>query len=165
MKTLLVYGTNSGSTLVASELVRDVLSSRGHDVILKRANLVEPDELKTYDLVVLGSCTWDGFNAKRQQHLEGQLQQHMQELRDKLVEQKIILPGHRFAVFGLGDTSYKVFAGAADRLVELVNDVGGELIGEALKIDNYFLRQDENELKLRDWSTKIADASQANGRA
>ncbi len=154
MTILVVYATNSSGTMLASELVRDILKQHGHTVALKRANTVGPEELKSYELIILGSCTWERFEGA--QHLQGQLQQHMYELGQKLNRKNVLLPGHRFAVFALGDSSYTQFAGAADRLRELIDGVGGQLITEPLRIDGWFFHPDENEKSLTDWAEHIA---------
>lgn len=160
MKTLIVYGTNSGGTFRASELIRDVLVDQGHTVTLQPAKTTDPNDLGTFDLVILGSCTWDYF--KGQERREGWPQEHMVELQDKLLQANKIFPGHRFAVFGLGDSSYTVFCGAVDHLIQLVNDLGGELIGEPLRIDGFFFHPEENEQRLRDWATTVAAAAAAS---
>lgn len=121
---------------------------------MKRANEIQPPDLKNFDLIILGSCTWGRVIEK--QWVQGQLQDHLFELREKLTKQNIILPGHKFAVFALGDSSYTEFGAAADKLAELVNDLGGELITEPLKIDGWFFHPEENEKKLAAWAKKVA---------
>ena len=39
------------------------------------------------------------------------------------------------AVFGCGDSSYEYFCGAVDAIQEKVEEIGGVLIADALKID------------------------------
>ncbi|MBI4093118.1 MAG: flavodoxin family protein [Candidatus Kerfeldbacteria bacterium] len=147
MTILLIYATNSSGTLLAAEIVRDVLQATGHTVTMKRANAVDPKEMKSFDHVILGSCTWDRMDG--QTHLQGQLQEHMFELKQKL--QGTILPGHKFSVFGLGDSSYSLFCRAVDELQTMVNDLGAELVGEPLRIDGFFFHQDRNEQQVREW--------------
>jgi flavodoxin len=154
MTTLIVYATNSSGTRLAAELVGQILQGKGHVVTLERANAVEPKELKKFDLVVLGSCTWERFEGK--QKLEGQLQQHMYELQQKLYDQKTLLPGRRFAIFALGDSSYTKFAGAADHLAQLVQDIGGELVADPLRLDGWFFHPEKNEQKLTAWIERFA---------
>ncbi|MBI4089961.1 MAG: flavodoxin family protein [Candidatus Kerfeldbacteria bacterium] len=157
MDVLFVYATNSSGTRLAAELAGSVLRAKKHAVTLKRANGVDPKELKKYDLVILGSCTWERFENK--QKLEGQLQQHMYELQQKLYDQNLLLPGRKFAIFALGDDSYTNFAAAADHLVSLISDLGGEIVGQPLKINGWFFHPDENEQKLRVWTEKLATLS------
>lgn len=156
MTTVVIYATNSSGTRLAAELVGHVMQNLGHTVTLKRANAVAPAELKKADLVILGSCTWERFENK--QRLEGQLQQHMYELQQKLYDQKVLLPGRKFAVFALGDSGYTDFAAAADHLVRLVNDLGGEVVGEPLRIDGWFFHPERNEKLLTTWAESVAAA-------
>jgi flavodoxin len=154
MNVLLVYATNSSGTRLAAELVNQVLQKMEHTVTVKHASTVAPADLKKADLVILGSCTWERFAGK--QRLEGQLQQHIYELQQKLYDQKVLLPGRKFAVFALGDSGYTDFAAAADHLVQFVNDLGGVVVGQPLKIDGWFFHPERNEKLLTDWATKIA---------
>lgn len=154
MTTLIVYATNSSGTRLAAELAGQILQRKGHVVTLERADAVAPKELKKFDLVVLGSCTWERFEGK--QKLEGQLQQHMYQLQQKLYDQKILLPGWKFAIFALGDSSYTKFAGAADHLAQLVQDIGGEIVGQPLKINGWFFHPEQNEKLLTVWTEKVA---------
>lgn len=154
MTTLIVYATNSSGTMLASELVRDVLKQHGHTVTLKRAGAVEPKEFNNYDFIVLGSCTW-GLVID-DQWTQGQLQNHMYDLQQKLIKEQRIFPGKKFAVFALGDSSYTHFCAAADHLQDLVNDVGGELISEPLRIDGWFFHPEQNEKMLIDWANSVA---------
>lgn len=151
MNVLIVYGTNSSGTRVAAERVHDVLVEAGHEVIIKRANAVEADELGQHDLVVLGSCSWERFEGK--QRLEGQLQQHMFELAERLKDQHFAM--RKFAIFGLGDSGYTHFCGAVDHLVDLVKALGGKLVIEPLRIDGFFFRQEENEVRLAKWAHSL----------
>ncbi len=156
MTTLIVYATNSSGTMLAAELASRVLQAANHTVTLKRANAVDPGDFKLYDLVVLGSCTW-GLVINGQ-WMQGQLQNHMYDLQQKLVTEQHIFPGKKFAVFALGDSSYTHFCAAADHLQGLVNDLGGELIAEPLRIDGWFFRPKQNEKLLTDWAGSVAAA-------
>lgn len=156
MNVLIAYGSNSGGTMVASEMVGAIFAERGHQVTLKRAHTVDPQELRRYEFVILGSCTWLHYEGTT--ILEGQLQEHMLAFRQKLIEQNTILPGHPFAVFGLGDESYTETCAAADKLVDIVNDVGGQLVGPPLRITGFFFQPKENEQKIRDWAAGLVAA-------
>ncbi|MBI5404625.1 MAG: flavodoxin family protein [Candidatus Kerfeldbacteria bacterium] len=157
MRILIIYATNSSGTRVAAERIHDVLVESGHAVIIKRANAVEPDELGQHDLVILGSCSWERFAGK--QRLEGQLQQHMFELAGRLQDKHFAM--RKFAVFGLGDSGYTHFCGAVDHLVELVKQLGGKLVIEPLRIDGFFFRQEENEVRLAKWTHTLMNATHA----
>jgi flavodoxin I len=150
MHILVLYGTNSGGTQVSSEILTRQLIAMGHDVDLKRVSSVEPVELKNYDILVMGSCTWN------YDKLEGQLQEEFRDFKEKMGQ--LSLNNQRCAVFGLGDLSYTDFAGAADRLKELVTEHNGVLIGQPLKIDGFFYKEEENTQALKTWIHQIFDS-------
>lgn len=155
MTVLIVYATNSSGTEQAAHIVRDVLSAAGHPVEMKRAYHADPGELSNYDLVVLGSCTWDNWvDGKR---VEGQLQEHMQQFADQL--NGMSFPGRRFAVFALGDSSYSRFCGAADILEELVSAISGAKVGETLRVDGFFFDPERNRQLVADWARSVAKAA------
>lgn len=151
MKIYLVYGTNSSGTQAVSEIIGDVLQKAGHDITIKRANEPGADALTGYDVVILGSCTWERFEGKKR--LEGQLQQHMYDLVQKFQGEK--MPGQKFAVFGLGDNSYTSFCAAADHLEQFVNDLGGKRIVTTLRVDSFFFDMENNRERAAEWAKKI----------
>lgn len=159
MKATIIYGTNAGSTREAALVVQNVLVQHGVDVRVLSAADTQADDLRGADLVVFGSCTWDALSEDGR--LEGQMQQHFLELRARLGGQKF--SGQRFAVFGLGDRSYTEFCAAADKLVAFVQELGGVVIAQPLRIDGYFFRLDENQRLVEEWARSIAGefASQA----
>jgi flavodoxin len=151
MKILVVYGTNSGGTLLAAEQFAGLATEKGHQANLARADTVEPKKLTSYDLVVLGSCTWE--DAEGPKRLEGQLQYHMAQFAKRL--EGLSFPRTAFAVFGLGDHLYENRAAAADLLEALVHRVGGHLIGQPLKILGYYVDRSKNEKQVRTWAASI----------
>lgn len=151
MKILIVYGTNSSSTRVASEVMQAVWSHAGNTVALKSAHEVFPEDITKYDLVVFGSCTWELITPKR--HFEGQLQQHFIEFKDRLAGKTF--SDKRFAVFGVGDSSYTNFCIAANHLEALVKQIGGTQVGPTLRVDSFFFDQDANEKKIRMWAKNL----------
>lgn len=155
MKVLLVYGTNSGGTQAASEIIGDSLRTAGHRVVIQRANAQAIEPFQMFDLVVLGSCTWERFEGKRR--LEGQLQQHMYALVQRLSGQP--LPGHRFAVYGLGDTGYTNFCQAADHLERFVREVGGRLVAPTLRIDGFYFNLPANRERVRQWARSLPSSA------
>lgn len=55
MNVLILYGTNSGGTRIAAELVRDVRAESGGQVTISHADEASVEEVKQYNLVILGS--------------------------------------------------------------------------------------------------------------
>lgn len=152
MKILLVYATNSSGTQAVSGMVADIIRQAGHAVTVKRAYESGAKDLHKFDLVILGSCTWERFEGK--ERLEGQLQQHMYALVQQLQTKKF--RKQKFAVIGLGDSSYTDFCGAAARLEKFVGDVGGTLIVPTLRIDGFYFDLNTNRQRVHDWAENLA---------
>lgn len=151
MKILLTYGTNSSGTQAVSEIVRDVLIQAGHSVTIKRAYETGADNFKKYDLVILGSCTWERFEGKNR--LEGQLQLHMHALVQQLQKKKF--SKKQFALFGLGDSSYTDFCAAADKLEKFVHDAEGKLVVPTMRIDGFFFDLNTNRQRAKAWAERL----------
>lgn len=143
MKTLLIYATNSGSTLEVSNTISGEFTQKGQEITLKDARDINPDEIGNYDFIIMGSPTYD----------EGNMHDLFVTLSQKLDGKTF--PGKKFAVFGLGDTSYPHFCGAADHLAEVVKKVGGTLVGEPLKINNYYFNMQDEQPKITGFAQKI----------
>lgn len=147
MKILIVYASYSGSTLMASQTVMETLTKPGHNVVLKTAVEVKPEELTASDLIVLGSPSWD-YDGK-----EGQPHEDFLKFIESM--KSVNLENKPFAVFGLGDSSYMNFCGAVNVLEEFVKNVKGKLVVASLKIDGYFLDQQKSTQSLTDWAEKL----------
>lgn len=147
MKSLLIYATNSGSTLEVSNNIVSAFAQKGLEIILKDAREVEPSELNDYDLIIFGSPTWG----------EGDPHDSFLALFDKFGENP--LPKKKYAVFGLGDSSYSHFCGAADHLEEFIKKHQGELVVYTLKINNYYFNQAEELPNLEEWTQKLTSLS------
>ncbi len=143
MKTLLIYATNSGSTLEVCNYITTEFTQKGQEITQKEAREVDPHELNAYDLIILGSPTWG----------DGEIHESFIEFIKKF--ENITLPDKRFAVFGLGDSTYEHFCAAADHLEEFVKKIQGKLIIESLKINNFYFNQQEELAKITEWSRKI----------
>lgn len=147
MNFLIVYGTNSGGTKEVAEYLAQECAAAGHAVQIKSAEHTAPNDLRGYDCVVLGSCTWEKILPTKR--FEGQLQQHMDALRDAL--KGMDFSGVRFALFALGDSSYTNFCIAANHLEALVKQLHGEQMGETLRIDSYFFDIARNRERVASW--------------
>ncbi len=156
MKILILYGTNSGGTLLAAKQFAKLAEAKGHRVRLEQADAVAPKELKRFDLVVLGSCTWEDVESGKR--LEGQLQFHMAKFAERLKGKTF--RSSSFAVFGLGDHLYTDLAAAANHLEALVQRVQGHLIGRPLKILGYFNDQANQDARIRAWAESILSTVQ-----
>ena len=108
MKTLLIYATNTGSTLEVSNYISSEFSEKNQEIIVEDVRNLTPDALSDYDLIIFGAPTWG----------EGELLESFARVLEKFTDEKF--PDKKFAVFGLGDSTYTHFCSAADHLKNFV---------------------------------------------
>ena len=90
MKTALLYGTCTGKTEAAADLIKDEFGEDFFDLVDDIAQH-EPAVLADYDFVICGIPTWD----------VGEIQYDWQDVFDALDD--VDLSGTKMAFFGLGD--------------------------------------------------------------
>lgn len=150
MKTLIVYGTLSGSTMTAAQLICDTLAAAGHETMLVTADSSAKEQIASHDAVVFASPSWED---------QGKDGQPLPEIRE-LIESfdAAALNGKKIALAGLGDSSYEHFCGAVDVMEDLLKQKGvSDFATEHLKIDKYYSTPD-NEQKVKDWATSLGKA-------
>jgi flavodoxin I len=125
-KAVIIYGSTTGNTESTADMIDNVLRENGMETVVKNVVNASVEELnKDYDLIMLGSSTWGDDEIV--------LQEDFNEFYEDM--HKIALNGRKVAVFGCGDSSYEYFCGAVDAIQEKVEEIGGALIADALKID------------------------------
>ncbi|MBI3385088.1 flavodoxin domain-containing protein [Candidatus Gottesmanbacteria bacterium] len=154
MNIIVLYATNSGGTFMAAQTVADVLKKAGNQVDLKNVNEADQNGLAKYDLVAIGSPSYD-YNGK-----EGQPHEEMVNFLNKLAKETI--ENKKFAVFGLGDSSYIEFCGAVKEIEKKITELGGKLVTDSLKIDGFFFQQDQNTQKINEWAKNLTPNLEKN---
>lgn len=145
---LLLYGSNSGNTAFAAEDIAEYLNQQKLHVSCLNVAHARPEDMLGCQLLILGASTWPAVVNGRAK--DGQLQDQMASFLTQISHLK--LAKTKMAVFGLGDSSYTYFCGAAVLLQKFVQQVGAESIVESLYIDG--LPQKQRPL-LREWSEQI----------
>ncbi|NCN44960.1 MAG: flavodoxin [Candidatus Pacebacteria bacterium CG10_big_fil_rev_8_21_14_0_10_36_11] len=142
MKTLLLYGSLTGNTQYVAEQISEFLTQSGvtHDLI--NANEFSPNEIQNYDLLILGSSTWD----------DGLLQYDFDAFFQEV--QNMDFTGKKFIAFGCGDSSYEHFCFAVDKIEEFWLSKNAEKIMDSLKIDG-FPQMESNLEALQQWLAKL----------
>lgn len=133
MKIIIVYASNSGNTKFTAEHIASVLRARQHLAVVQDVVETKPADLKKFDLIIFGSCTWSRDTDKGL--LQAQLPEQAYQFAESLRGMK--LPGKQFAVFGLGRHEYTGFCAAANHLQILVHNLGGKPMVPSLKIDGF----------------------------
>ena len=113
----LFYGSTTGNTLKVAELIQEAFGPDEADVVDVRKAL--PDDLKKYDVLILGTSTWHW----------GGLQDEWALFEDSLT--KGALAGKKVAFFGLGDQKHYPdhFVDGIGLLYEKVKPMGVTTIG------------------------------------
>ncbi len=92
-KIKIVYGTCGGNTELVCEKVAEILNQK-HSAELLKAKLTKPEDLKSYDLLILACPTYG----------HGQLEQYFAQFFSGL--KNIDLKNKKCAIIGLGDPKY-----------------------------------------------------------
>ncbi len=141
-KAIIIYGSTTGNTETLSKYVEKGLKASGIDVVVKNVTDSDPEELKDYDVIILGSSTWG----------DGELQDDFIPFEEKM--RKIKLDGKKGAVFGPGNSIYPQFCKAVDILEERLKSCGAQIIIDSLKIDGDI----EPQLKkAEDWGKNLGE--------
>lgn len=146
MKILIAFATLSGNTQMVSEHLDEYLKTKGHDVTLMNQDDLDPGQMNDYELVLLSSSTWGDGEPNPTSEV------YMQKLKDHAEPFGAV----KFAVFGLGDSSYAHFCGIVDRFVELLKEKGKEPVVESFKIDGY--PEDAVLTSVDEWADKAIAA-------
>lgn len=147
MNILLLYTTNSGGTeMVAGEIMQRLT---GHTVDVRRVLDTNPDEIKAHEFIILGTPSWD-FDGK-----EGQPHEDWFSFKKDL--QGNPFEGKKCAVYGLGDSSYKIFSGGVTELEHWTDEWKMTRVTDSLRIDKYFYKQAEAIEAIDAWCKKLLD--------
>jgi len=130
MKIFLVYGTLSGSTMTAAEVIASSLRGGGYDVTVVSSESATKEQLASHDVLVLGSPSWED------QGKDGQPLPEITAFLAQLTAQD--LANKKVALFGLGDISYPHFCGAIDVMEARLKELGVTPIIESLRVDRYY---------------------------
>ncbi len=145
MKLLVTYGTYSGSTRMAADVVKEELERLGHTVTAADIQKSKPSDLEGYDAFFLGTNTWYENNQ------EGMMHGGYAAFREAAGGAKL-LNGRPAAVFALGDSAqYLSFCKSADHLEQLVAELGGRCVTPPLKLDKFQFDPHSKTEEIRDW--------------
>lgn len=144
VKAILIYGSTIGNTEILSKSVEEGLKISDTEVTVKNVETANVEELKDYDVIILGCSTWGA----------GDLQDDFISFEEEM--EKISLNGKKSAVFGPGDSDVypDTFCDAVDILEKRLRNCGAEIIVDSLKIDGDVEPKCE---EAREWGKKIAE--------
>lgn len=124
-KILIAYASQTGNTELMAEVMGDFLEKEGHDVVTETFDFdwVDPESFINYDGILVGTHTWD----------DGEMPYEVEDFYEDLED--IDIKNMLFGVFGSGDSFYDDFGGAIDLIAGRLENLGGLIIGERLKVD------------------------------
>ncbi len=125
-KALIIFGTTTGNTQEMSGMIKETLTKSGIETEMKNVDQASVADLTAgHDLVLLG-CPAYGEE-------EIELQEDFTEFYEKM--EGVALNGAKYAVFAPGDSAYEHFCGSVDMLEEKIEELGGKLVIDGLKVD------------------------------
>lgn len=139
-KAIVVYGSNTGNTEILAGALTEELKAR-YDVTTRNVIDITPKEVLDYDLIVLGSSTWN----------EGELQDDFQDFYDDM--DQLDLTGKRVAVFGPGDSSWEEYCRAVDILEEKSSQLKANLVTSGFKWDGDI--DEEAITEIKKWASQL----------
>ena len=124
MKTIIVYGSSTGTTKDIADRIAEKFGVAADDV--RDAADFNAEDVANYDLLIFGSSTWD----------DGELQDDWSDLIGDIADQD--LSGKKVALFGCGDSEGygDTFCDAVGILKEELSDSGCTFVG-AISKDGY----------------------------
>lgn len=121
---LIVVGSVTGKALSAANAIQSVLATQ-HQVTLSQTPIVADITRSDLNvLLVVSSTTGQG-------EIPAPLQPWFSEMQDMFP----LLPGLKFAVVGLGDSSYANFCGGSEQIENLLSELQAKPICDRFKID------------------------------
>jgi flavodoxin I len=141
MRAIVVFGSFVGNTETLAGYVRRGLEASGHTVVLKDVVYADPKELLDYELIVLGSPTYE----------PKMVQDDMLPFYETL--ESLDLKGRKAAAFGPGDTAWPDFCEAVKYLIERLEHCGAEIVAPPLMIDGVV---EDHEDEAIAWAKSIA---------
>src|SRR5690606_14932298 len=130
-------------------IIADYLQTKGHTVIIKRMrDGVTISELTNTDLTIFATPSW------LERKLDGQ--PHTSFLQFMDAAQNDSFSGMKYALVGLGDSTYARFCHGIDVIEEFLKQKQTEKKGETLKLDSFFFDQERQTVRLNEWLEQLS---------
>ncbi|NCN82367.1 MAG: hypothetical protein GW947_00205 [Candidatus Pacebacteria bacterium] len=150
MKITILYATYSNSTYTAAEVLSEELQQIGHEVAVSQVSTATAQTLTDSELTIFASPSWD-YEGK-----EGQPHEDFFHFFNKLADTTPPIP-FIFAILALGDSNYTYFCGAAEEIATMATAAAGKQLGEALKLDQYYLNETACVASIKSWAKQLSE--------
>lgn len=141
MKILILFGSSRGRTKKISSLIREELE---HKLIFSHIDLIDIKEgipsLESYDVILLGSSTWD----------RGDLQRDFYKREKELFS--LDLKGKRGACFGSASILYPYYGEAVEILENAAKKAGIKILEKSLIIDDL---EKNPDFLIKEWCSSL----------
>ena len=141
---LIIFGSTGGNTELVCDEVSQVLREKKHKVIMQRAELSDPSDMKKYKYCILAGSTYG----------QGLLQDHMARFIKKCSPSDF--KNKKFAIIGLGDNKYNTeyIVEAARILEKAITKNKGILVSQTLRINKTPVTHLSTTIKK--WATNLS---------
>ncbi|MGD9211407.1 MAG: flavodoxin [Desulfobacteraceae bacterium] len=144
-KALIIFGSTTGNTEDMADTIYKILNEADINTEIKNViDAVPEDLIADYDVLLLG-CPAYGDDSIELQEDFGEYYEQLDDI--KLNEKK-------YAVFAPGDSSYEYFCGSVDMIGDKIEELGGELVVDGLKIDG---DPADSKYEIAQWVKSICD--------
>lgn len=148
MNICIAYETYSSSTETVVNIVADKLKTKGHTVTIKRMrDGVNPQDLKQVDLAIFATPSWFERGKEGQPHIS------FLNFMDTAHEESF--KDMKFALIGLGDSTYAHFCHAIDMLGGFLERHEAKNVTETLKLDSFFSNTENETKRLEQWIDQL----------
>lgn len=144
-RILMIYASQSGNTEIITDMIAENLRSLNQLVVIKSFDfdVIDMESLAEYDAVLVGTYTWD----------DGELPYEVEDFYIDIAD--VDIKGITFGVYGAADSCYDTYGLAIDLLADRINNQGGNVIEDRLKID--LLPNKHDEKRCEKFAGKIVE--------
>lgn len=157
MNVLIVYGTYSGGTQIAAEIIAGVFAQQGLDVTIQDVHKTKPEDFAPYSHIIFGSNSW--FEEKEEGNMNSGYHKLKALMGPDTLKDKICF------VYGLGDANMytSTFTKSVEHLAGFITDFGGTQKLDPLRINRFYFERQENEQIIADWAHTVAQSITSQG--
>jgi flavodoxin short chain len=145
-KALIIFGSTTGNTEDMAGMIKRTLEESDLVTEIKNVTDAAIADLNESHAAFLLGCPAYGDDSVELQEDFGEFFEQMDGIN---------LDGKKFAVFAPGDSSYEFFCGSVDVLEKKIEELGGNLAADGLKVDG---DPADAKYEIAQWAKSVADS-------